>query len=99
MKGLAFAPPYTFWSIGVSNSRNSLSVRYRLISEMSLLLIMKISRFSVLTIRSRYLFLYLVSMFFKPWNFSGKAQRDFESRENSDTLMEFSPLFVLKSSP
>ena len=95
INGLAVAPPAWVWSIGVSTSRKPWPVKYSLIFWIIKLLFLKVSRTSSFIIISRYLFLYLVSVSWRPWNFSGKGWSDFVKSLRSTALIESSPLGVL----
>lgn len=66
MNGLAVAPPKIGCIMGVSTSMKFLLVNYSLINCNILDLVTNILWFSGLQIKSKYLFLYLVSLLVKP---------------------------------
>lgn len=60
---------------------------------------MKVSLTSGLTIKSTYLCLYLKSVSFSPWNFSGNGFKDFVSNVTSFAWIDISPVRVLNTKP
>ncbi len=64
-----------------------------------LLRIKNVSFISGLTIKSTYLCLYLISISFNPWNFSGSVCNDFDKSLISMALTDISSVLVLNTSP
>ena len=97
--GLAVAPPAIVFSTGVSTSKYPFSSSIFLISVIIFVLIIKVSLTSGFIIKSTYLCLYLSSVSFKPWNFSGNGLKDFASSITFLACIEISPVFVLNTKP
>ena len=99
VNGLAVAPPAIVFRIGVSTSKNPLPSKNLLISEIIWLLCTKTSFTSGLTIRSRYLCLYLRSGSLRPCHFSGRICRDLVISTGFSVSIDISPWLVLNTFP
>ena len=94
INGLASAPPASDWSIGVSISKKFFSSNHLLIRLIHFALVLNTFFDKGLTIKSRYLCLYLFSISVKPCHLSGKGCNDLDNISHLDTFIESSPLLV-----
>ena len=99
INGLAASPVATVVSIGVSTSKYPSSSNILLSSFIILLLLINVSLTSGFTIKSKYLCLYLNSVSFKPWNFSGSGLKDFVRSTTSLACTDISSVLVLNTKP
>ena len=99
IKGLAVAPPDIVFNTGVSTSKYPSLSNIFLILLIILLLISNVFFTSGFTIKSVYLWRYLKSGSFNPWNFSGSGLNDFESNVTSFAWIDISSVLVLNTKP
>ena len=99
LNGLAAAPPAIMFIIGVSTSTKSKSFKKFLRYWMILALVLKISLVLLFTIKSRYLYLYLVSWSLSPWISVGSMCKQAESNWTFPGAIDNSPALVLPGLP